>query len=80
MASETTIMAINGRIKELENTRAKTKEWMESRRRESIRNYRDYKIAKEDYIYLGRFIKELKDDLRRIKNGKEERDVRGCDC
>ena len=70
MASETTIIAINRRINELGNTRAQMKEWMESRRKESIQNYRDYKSAKADYIRLGKSIKELKDDLRRIKDGK----------
>lgn len=69
MASDATIRAIEMRIKDLEYKRGNMKQWMDSCRNESLKNYRYYKDAKADYIRFGKSIKELKDDFRRIKDG-----------
>lgn len=70
MASDATLNALKCRISELKCRRESTKKWMESKRKESLAAFHEYKLGKSEYFEIGKLINELKDDLRRIKDSK----------
>ena len=70
MASEATLDALKLRIRELKCRRESTMEWMKSKRKESLAAFHEYRLGKSECFKIGKLISELKDDLRRIKDGK----------
>lgn len=70
MASDVTLNTLKLHIDELKYRRESTKRWMESKRKESLAAFHEYRLGKSEYIEIGKSINELEDDLRRIKDGK----------
>lgn len=70
MASDATLNALKCRISDLRCKRESTWKWMISKRQESLAAFRLYRLGKSKYLEIGKSINELKDDLRRIKDGK----------
>lgn len=70
MVSDVTLNALKCRISELKCRRESTKKWMESKRKESLAAFHEYKLGKSEYFEIRKLINELKDDLRRITDGK----------